>query len=114
MTFHSFLGEGRPKRKSKVTNHAGQTRLENEWRFIEYFILDEMSMVGLSLLARLSNIIATAKHADPIVPTGGVNFILFGDYMQCSPVFDRSLYDAYTSAVSNTPSGIRKLPAENK
>ena len=50
-----------------------QTQLDNEWRFIEYVILDEMSMVGLSLLARLSNIIATAKHADPIVPIGGVN-----------------------------------------
>ena len=54
MTVHSFLGEERNKRKSKRTNRAGQTKLENEWRFIEYFILDEMSMVGLSLLARLT------------------------------------------------------------
>ena len=36
-------------------------------------------MVGLSLVVRLSNVIATAKHADPIVQFGGVNFILFGD-----------------------------------
>ena len=68
MTVHSFLGEGTNKKKSKRTNRAGQTKLENEWRFIEYVILDEMSMVGLSLLARLSNITTTAKHADPVLP----------------------------------------------
>ena len=113
MTVHSFLGEGRNKKRSKRTNRAGQTKLENEWRFIEYLILDEMSMVGLSLLARLSNIIATAKHADPIVPIGGVNLILFGDYMQYSPVFDRPLYYDYSSTMINASSGIRKLPTEN-
>ena len=113
MTVRSFLGEGRNKKKSKSTHRAGQTKLENEWRFIEYVILDEMSMVGLSLLARLSNIIVTSKHADPIVPIGGVNLILFGDYMQYSPVVDRPLYYDYSSATSNTPSGIRKLPTEN-
>ena len=113
MTVHSFLGEGRNKRKAKRTNRAGQTKLENEWRFIEYVILDEMSMVGLGLLARLSNIIATAKHADPIVPIGGVNLILFGDYMQYSPVFDRPLYYDYSSTMINASSGIRKLPTEN-
>ena len=70
-------------------------------------------MAGLSLLARLSNIIVTSKHADPIVPIGGVNLILFGDYMQYSPVVDRPLYYDYSSATGNTPSGIRKLPTEN-
>ena len=113
MTVHSFLGEGRNKRKAKRTNRAGQTKLENEWRFIEYLILDEMSMIGQSLLARLSNIIATAKHADPIVPIGGVNLILFGDYMQYSPVFDRPLYYDYSSTMINASSGIKKLPTEN-
>ena len=72
MTVHSFLGQERNKKKSKRTSRAGQTKLENEWRFMEYVILDEMFMVGLRLLAWLSNIITTAKHADPIVPVGAV------------------------------------------
>ena len=84
MTVHSFLGEGRNKKKSKRTNRAGQTKLENERRFIEHVILDEMSMVGLSLLAWLSNIIATAKQADPIVPIGGVNYEQYSQWNQKS------------------------------
>ena len=55
MTIHSFLGEGRNRKtRSTNTNRPGQTKLENTWRFVEYIILDEMSMVGLSLLARLN------------------------------------------------------------
>ena len=47
MTVHSFLGEGRNnKRKSKRSDRAGQTKLENEWRFIEYVILDEMLLAS--------------------------------------------------------------------
>lgn len=114
MTIHSFLGEGRNnKQKSRRANRAGQTKLENEWRFIEYVILDEMSMVGLSLLARLSSIIATAKHADPVVPFGGVNLILFGDFMQYSPVFDRPLYYDHLSTTSNSSNRTKKQPTEN-
>lgn len=115
MTVHSFLGEGRnTKRKVKRSDRAGRTKLENEWRFIEYVILNEMSMVGLSLLARLSNIVTTAKHADPIVPFGGVNLILFGGYMQYSPVFDRPLYYDYSSTVDKSSTRIKKPPTENE
>jgi hypothetical protein len=63
--------------------------LENVWRFVEYIILDEMSMVGLNLLAQRSKLVATAKHCDPMTTMGGVNIILFGDYIQYSPIFDK-------------------------
>ena len=66
--------------------------MENNWRFVEYLIIDEMSMVGLNLLARLSKVIATAKHADPMAPMGGINVIFFEDFVQYSPVFDKALY----------------------
>ncbi|CAF2108235.1 unnamed protein product [Rotaria magnacalcarata] len=67
MTIHSFLGDGRNRKsKSKVINRPGQMTHENAWRFVEYIILDEMSMVGLSLLARLNTLITTAKHCDPM------------------------------------------------
>ncbi|CAF4095943.1 unnamed protein product [Rotaria magnacalcarata] len=52
MTIHSFLGYGRNRKsKSKVINRPGQMTHENAWRFVEYVILDEMSMVGISFLA---------------------------------------------------------------
>ena len=35
-------------------------------------------MVGLSLLARLNRVVATAKHINSEVPFGGVNVSFFG------------------------------------
>ena len=64
------------------------------------------------VMARLSNIIGTVKHADPIILIGGVNLVLFGDYMQYSPVFDRPLCYEYSSTMGNTSSGIKRPPSK--
>ncbi|CAF1445974.1 unnamed protein product [Adineta ricciae] len=45
-----------------------------------------MSMVGLSLLARLNKLVAIAKHCDPMSTMGVINIIFFGDYIQYSPI----------------------------
>jgi hypothetical protein len=109
MTIHSFLGDGRNRKsKSKVINRPGQMTHENAWRFVEYLILDEMSMVGLSLLARLNKLIAMAKHCDPMTTMGGINIILFGDYIQYSPVFDKPLYYDFSTMYN------KKLPMEKE
>ena len=99
LTIHSFLGESRKNSKKQTrTFRPGDTKLENEWRHVKYLIIDEMSMVGLSLLARLNRIVKTAKHINSEVPFGGVNAIFFGDYLQYSPVLDRPLYHSCTSS----------------
>ncbi|CAF5207864.1 unnamed protein product, partial [Rotaria magnacalcarata] len=100
LTIHSFLGENRKSSKKKQTRtfRPGNTKLENEWRHVKYLIIDEMSMVGLSLLARLNRIVKTAKHINSDIPFGGVNVIFFGDYLQYSPVLDRPLYHSCTSS----------------
>ncbi|CAF1238010.1 unnamed protein product [Rotaria magnacalcarata] len=100
LTIHSFLGESRKNSKKKQTRtfRPGDTKLENEWRHVKYLIIDEMSMVGLSLLARLNRIVKTAKHINSDIPFGGVNVIFFGDYLQYSPVLDRPLYHSCTSS----------------
>jgi ATP-dependent DNA helicase PIF1 len=87
MTIHSFLGEQRNSGKPR-TIKPGDGKLEKEWRLIEYLLIDEMSMVGLTLLAELNRIICAAKHVDPQIPFGGVNVIFFGDYLQYRPVYD--------------------------
>jgi ATP-dependent exoDNAse (exonuclease V) alpha subunit len=94
LTIHSFLGESRKnfKKKQSRTFRPGDLKLENEWRYVKYLIIDEMSMVGLSLLARLNRVVKTAKHINTESPFGGVNVIFFGDYLQYSPVLDRPLY----------------------
>ena len=98
LTIHSFLGENRKKsagNQSKVIRPAN-TKLENEWRHVKYLIIDEMSMVGLSLLARLNRIVKTAKHTNTDAPFAGVNILFFGDYLQYSPVLDKALYSSST------------------
>ena len=111
MTIHSFLTGGR-NRNTKLT-FPSQTVLENNWRFVEYLIIDEMSMVGLNPLARLSKVIATAKHADPMAPMGGIN-VIFGDFMQYSLVFDKALYHECSAVKINILHGGNKLPSENE
>ncbi|CAF3917434.1 unnamed protein product [Rotaria sordida] len=91
MTIHSFLGEQRNSGKPR-TIKLDDSKLENEWRSVEYLLIDEMSMVGLTLPAKLNRIISIAKHCDPQVPFGGVNIIFFGDYLPYRPVYDTLLH----------------------
>ncbi|CAM4912778.1 unnamed protein product [Rotaria socialis] len=110
MTIHSFLGEQRNSGKPR-TIKAGDLKLEKEWRLIEYLLIDEMSMVGLTLLAKLRRIISAAKHVDPQIPFGGVNVIFFGDYLQYRPVYDAPLHTDFP-LLSKKKSA--KLPTEKE
>ena len=80
MTIHSFLGEQRNFRKPR-TIKPDHSKLEKEWRLIEYLLIDEVSMVGLHLLAKLDRLICSAKHVNTQLPFGGVNVVFFGDYL---------------------------------
>ena len=115
MTIHSFLGDKR-RRKTKldVINRSNQMTIENTWRFVEYIILDEMSMVGLSLLSRLNKLVAAAKHCDPMSTMGGISIIFFGDYIQYSPVFDKPLYYDFPTTTSNNRKRNTTLPTESE
>lgn len=95
MTIHSFLGEQRNSGKPR-TIKPGDSKLEKEWRLVEYLLIDEMSMIGLTLLAKLNRIMSAAKRTDPQVPFGGVNVIFFGDYLQYRPVFDVPLHTDFS------------------
>ena len=110
MTIHSFLGEQRHSGKPR-TIKAGDLKIEKEWHLVEYLLIDEMSMVGLTLLAKLNRIICAAKHTDPQVPFGGVNVIFFGDYLQYRPVFDLPLHTDFAKSSKNKGT---KLPNEKE
>ncbi|CAM4819906.1 unnamed protein product [Rotaria magnacalcarata] len=110
MTIHSFLGEQRNSGKPR-TIKAGDLKLEKEWRLIEYLLIDEMSMVGLTLLAKLNRIISAAKHVDPQIPFGGVNVIFFGAYLQYRPVYDAPMH---TDSTLLSKKKSTKLPTEKE
>ncbi|CAF1543756.1 unnamed protein product [Adineta ricciae] len=56
-----------------------------------------MSMVGLTLLGKLNRILCAVKHGDPHIPFGGINVILFDDYLQYRPVYDAPLHTDFSS-----------------
>ena len=104
MTIHSFLDEQRSSRKAR-TIKPGDSKLEKEWANIEYLLIGEMSMVGLTLLETLNRIICAAKHTDPQVPFGEVNVIFFGDYLQYRPVYNVSLHANFSLPVKSKSTG---------
>lgn len=95
MTIHSFLGEQRHSGKPR-TIKPGDSKLDKEWELVKYLLIDEMSMVGLTLLAKLNRILCAAKHVDPQIPFGGINVIFFGDYLQYRPVYDAPLHTDFS------------------
>ncbi|CAF3290336.1 unnamed protein product [Rotaria sp. Silwood2] len=111
MTIHSFWEGGHRNSGKPRTIKPGDLKLEKEWRFVEYLLIDEMSMVGLNLLAKRNRIICSAKHVDPQVPFGGVNVIFFRDYLQYRPVYDAPLHTDFLLP-SKKKSG--KLPTEKE
>ena len=56
-----------------VRRSSHGSKLERERHLVEYLLIDEMIMVGLTLLAKLNRIICAAKHVDPQILFGGVN-----------------------------------------
>ena len=98
-TIHSFLAYLHNTRRQNKTTKPVSSNIEKNWRHVDYLIIDEISMVGLRLLARLNELLTLGKRAPPEVPFGGINVILLGDYIQYMPVLDKPLYanlDSYS------------------
>ncbi|CAF4179769.1 unnamed protein product, partial [Adineta steineri] len=72
-TIHSFLAYVRSTKRQKKTVTAGSSNVENDWKAVEYLIIDKISMVGLRLLARLNEILTLGKRAPSEIPFGGIN-----------------------------------------
>ena len=84
----------RGKTLSSIAALRGRSsaKLEKLWRSVTTTLVDEVSMVGCRLLAKLSKNITKAKHGSPCIPFGGVDMFFFGDFTQFPPVKDTPLY----------------------
>ena len=76
-------------------NKANTSKLERRFENVDTIILDEVSMIGCRQLAKISNRLTRAKHANPNLPFGGVDIIFFGDFIQFPPIGDYPLYCAW-------------------
>jgi hypothetical protein len=86
----------------KGRKQSAQTvkKLREFWRTKRYLIIDEMSMLSRSFLAKLCQIISKAMEMKDEDVFGGLNVILAGDFHQFPPVVARQSAPLYWPADS--------------
>jgi hypothetical protein len=88
-TLHSALCLN--QREKKGGNSSKTKRdLHAMWEGVDYLFIDEVSMVGCSLLLKISEALIEAKGNT--LPFGGINIIFAGDFAQLPPVGQTRLY----------------------
>lgn len=87
MTVHAALSLNQQKKGNKGKT---QRDLIVMWEGVEYFFIDEISMIGCQMMYRISQALIEAKGNS--APFGGINFIVAGDFAQLPPVGETRLY----------------------
>jgi len=82
MTVHSALSFNQHKKGDA----NGKTRgdLTAMWEGVDFFFIDEISMIGCKMLYKISEALIEAKGNTSLF--GGINFIVAGDFAQLPPV----------------------------
>lgn len=101
MTLHTALNLGQLKTMIEKNESRSRKELIESWEGVDYLFIDEVSMVGCSMLVDISMALGIAKEST--APFGGINVIFAGDFCQLPPVGDTPLYTAIES-VTNKPS----------
>lgn len=90
-TIHSSLSLGISKEFKKMGDEQ-LTKFQDDMRPCHFLIIDEMSMVGCSLLKKIDLRCREAKPQHCNKPFGGLFLYLLGDIKQLPPVLDRPVY----------------------
>ncbi len=88
MTLHAALCLN--QRTTKKASTKTQRDLISMWEGVDFLIIDEVSMLGCSLLLDISEALNEAKGNTQ--PFGGINIIFAGDFCQLPPVAQTRLY----------------------
>lgn len=88
-TIHSFLGLGLGKKtvKELVVNINKKIFIKRRILFLELLIIDEISMLGLSLFEKIDQILSSIRNNSR--PFGGIQVVFCGDFAQLPPVNDK-------------------------
>ena len=82
MTVHSALSLNQHKKGH--ANGKTQRDLTAMWKGVDFFFVDEISMIGCKMLYQISEALTEAKGNTS--PFGGINLIVAGDFAQLPPV----------------------------
>ena len=122
MTIHKGLGiKIQSHRKGKGNREPGEnkedlsvlisvknrTQLRDEWKNVEFLLVDESSLLSLQLIAQIDHALRFAKER-PDVWFGGVALIFAGDLYQYPPVGGSPLYMPISTYARQTNDKIQK------
>ena len=122
MTIHKGLGiKIHSRRKGKGNREPGEdgedlsviisvknrTQLRDEWKNVEFLLVDESSLLSLQLIAEIDHALRFAKET-PDVWFGGVALIFAGDLFQYPPVGGSPLYTPISPHARQTNDKIQK------
>jgi hypothetical protein len=85
-TIHSLLGLSIDK--NTIINKS--KTISDSWSNIQFMIIDEISMVGCTILARMH--LKLQKLKSSILPFGRLNIMFMGDFLQFPPIIDTPLF----------------------
>jgi ATP-dependent DNA helicase PIF1 len=88
VTLHHYTGIGLGKANVQtIVNYIKKDkRIVNRWRNVDYIFLDEISMLGGSLIDKLNQIGQVIRGNSQ--PFGGIKFFISGDNLQLPPIDD--------------------------
>jgi ATP-dependent DNA helicase PIF1 len=78
--------------------------LIERWQSCQVLIIDEISMLDCLLFELLDEIARTIRK-EPLLPFGGIQVILVGDFMQLPPVRGKALFVSSSSASASSGGG---------
>ena len=90
-----------------TTSVRNRTKLHEEWRYVDFVLIDETSMVGAELLFEIDHALRYAKENFDTY-FGGVNMIFSGDFYQFPPIGATPLYNPLSHVPKTTTSEISK------
>ena len=114
-TIHAGLGiKVKKKEKNSLDNTLyiytsvkNRNRLRDEWKTVDFIMIDEISMVSAELLCEIDHALRYAKenYNDWF---GGVNMIFSGDFYQFPPVGSSPLYNPIMATPKHTSRDISR------
>ena len=116
-TVHSTLSIPAPIPRDKLDPLRGQRLLALQERLsnVKLLIIDEMSMIGRTMLRCIDLRLREVHPSRSQEPFGGVNICLFGDFGQLPPVMDQAMYSKETaSAPPLSKDGVKSFKAFKK
>jgi len=90
---HSLIGLSIDK--NTIINKS--KTIPNSWFNIQFMIVNEISMVGCTMLVTM--LLNLQKLKSSILPFGGFHIILMGDFLKIPPIIDTSLFSTIVELV---------------